>query len=107
MQVTIPAASLWVAIFIVIMKMGVSTAIMQVVLSAVDYAHDFSIVIMQMTLSFTAMLVAVSSNNFIFLSLTENLFIKLTKKHLKALYQVCISPNQDTLRVEIIYKLVT
>ena len=55
MQVTIPAASMWVAIFIVIMKMGVSTAIMQVVLSAVHYAHDFSIVIMQVTLSFTAM----------------------------------------------------
>ena len=31
---------MWVTIFIVIMKMGVSVAIMQVVLSAVHYAHD-------------------------------------------------------------------
>ena len=40
MQVTVSAANMWVAIFIVIIQMGVSVAIMQVVLSAVHYAHD-------------------------------------------------------------------
>ena len=34
------AANMWVTIFIVIMQMGVSLAIMQVVFSAVHYAHD-------------------------------------------------------------------
>ena len=66
MQVTVPVANMWVTIFIVIM---------------------------QVTLSFIPMQVTVSSNNFIFLSLSDNLFIKLTRKYLKALYQVCISPN--------------
>ena len=40
MQVTVSAANIWVTIFIVIMQMGVSVAIMQVVFSAVHYAHD-------------------------------------------------------------------
>ena len=31
---------MWVTFFIVIMQMGVPFAIMQVVFSAVDYAHD-------------------------------------------------------------------
>ena len=39
MQVTVSAPDIWVTIFIVIMQMGVS-AIMQVVFSAVHYAHD-------------------------------------------------------------------
>ena len=39
-QVTISAENMWVTIFIVIMQMGVPVAIMQVVFSAVDYAHD-------------------------------------------------------------------
>ena len=39
MEVTVSAANMWVTIFIVIMQMGVS-AIMQVVFSAVHYAHD-------------------------------------------------------------------
>ena len=37
MQVTVSAANMWVTIFIIIMHMG---AIMQVVFSAVHYAHD-------------------------------------------------------------------
>ena len=40
MQVTVSAAKFWVTIFVVIMPMGVSVAIMQVVFSAVHYAHD-------------------------------------------------------------------
>ena len=32
---------MWLTIFVVIMQMGVSVAIMQVVFPAVDYAHDF------------------------------------------------------------------
>ena len=40
MQVIVSAVKLWVTIFVVITKMGVSVAIMQVVFSAVHYAHD-------------------------------------------------------------------
>ena len=40
LQVTVSAANMWVTIFILIMQMGVSVAIMQVVLSAVEYAHN-------------------------------------------------------------------
>ena len=40
MQVTHSAAKIWLTIFVVIMQMGVSLAIMQVVFSAVDHAHD-------------------------------------------------------------------
>ena len=40
MHVTVSAANIWVTIFTVIMQMGVSVAIMQVVFSAVHYAHD-------------------------------------------------------------------
>ena len=43
MQVTVSAANMWVTIFIVIMQMGVSVTIMQVVFSAVHYAHDFQV----------------------------------------------------------------
>ena len=39
MQVTVFAAKMWLTIFVVIMQMGVSIAIMLVVLSAVHYAH--------------------------------------------------------------------
>ena len=39
MQVTVSAANMWVTIFVVIMQMRVSIAIMQV-LSAVHYVHD-------------------------------------------------------------------
>ena len=40
MQVTVSAAKMWLTIFVVIMQMGVSVAITQVVFSAVHYAHD-------------------------------------------------------------------
>ena len=48
---TVSAANVWGTIFMVIMQIGVSVAIMQVVFSAVHYAHDMtvSIVIMQVT----------------------------------------------------------
>ena len=37
---TVSAANIWVTLFIVIMQMAVSVAIMQVLFSAVQYAHD-------------------------------------------------------------------
>ena len=37
---TVSAANIWVRIFIVIMQMGISVAIIQVVFSAVHDAHD-------------------------------------------------------------------
>ena len=40
MQMTASAAKMWVTIFVVIMQMGVSVAVMQVVFSAVYYAYD-------------------------------------------------------------------
>ena len=40
MQVTVSAAKLWLTIFVVIMQMRVSLAVMQVVFSAVHQAHD-------------------------------------------------------------------
>ena len=40
MQVTVSAAKMLLTIFVVIMQMGVSVTIMQVVFSAVHYAHD-------------------------------------------------------------------
>ena len=40
MQVRVFAAKMWLTIFVVIMQMGFSVAIMQVVFSAVHYAHD-------------------------------------------------------------------
>ena len=40
MQVSVSAAKMWLTVFVVIMQMGVSVAIIQVVFSAVHYAHD-------------------------------------------------------------------
>ena len=40
MQVTVSAANMWVTIYVVIVQMGVSVAITQVVFSAVYYAHE-------------------------------------------------------------------
>ena len=76
--------------FTVIMQMGVSVAIKQVVFLQSIMYMTFSILIIQVALA--AMQVTVSSNNFILLSLTDSLFIKLTRKHLMAFYQVCFSP---------------
>ena len=39
-QVTVSAANMWATIFIIIVQMGVTVAIMQVVFSAVHYAND-------------------------------------------------------------------
>ena len=39
-QLEVSAANMWVTIFVLIMQMGVSVAIMQVVFSVVHYAHD-------------------------------------------------------------------
>ena len=40
MQVTVSTAKMWLTIFVIIIQMGVSVSIMQVVFSAVHYAHD-------------------------------------------------------------------
>ena len=40
MQVAGSAANMWVTIFVVIMQIGVSVAIIQMVFFAVHYAHD-------------------------------------------------------------------
>ena len=40
MQVAVFAANIWVTIFIEVMQVGVSVTIVQVVFSAVHYAHD-------------------------------------------------------------------
>ena len=84
MQVKVLAANMWVTIFIEIMYVGVSVIIMQVVFSTVHYAHDYFCVIMQVTVSVILMYVTGSSSNFIFLSLTDNHFIKLTRKGQRA-----------------------
>ena len=55
MQVAVSAANMWVTIVNVIMQMGVSVAIMQLVFSAVLYANDCFFATMQVSLSFTAM----------------------------------------------------
>ena len=56
------------------MQVGVSAAIMQLVFSAMHYAHDVSIVIIQVPVSVVAMYVTVSSSNFIFPYLTDTHF---------------------------------
>ena len=80
MQVKVLAAKMWVTIFIEIMYVGVSVTIMQVVFSTVHYAHDYFCVIMQVTVSVILMYVTGSSSNFIFLSLTDNHFIKKVRE---------------------------
>ena len=79
MQVRISAANMWVTIFIEIMHMGVSVAIIQIVFSTVHYGHEYFYVIMQLTVSVVAMYVTVSSSNFIFLSLIP-IFHKIDQK---------------------------
>ena len=74
---------MWVNIFIEIMKVGVSVAIIQVVISAVHYA-PISTVIMQVAASVVAMYVTASSSNFIFLSLTS-IFHKIDQKTFKGI----------------------
>ena len=74
MQVRISAENMRMTIFIVIMQMGISVAIMQVVFSAVHYAHDCFHCNYAGDSFFITMQVTVSSNNFTFLSLIDNLF---------------------------------
>ena len=64
---------MWVTIFIVIIHMEVSAAIMQVVFSAVDYAHDSFYCNYAGDSFLIAMQVTVLNNNFIILSLTGRL----------------------------------
>ena len=52
MQVAVSVSTMWVTIFIVLMQVGVSVAVMQVVLSAV---HNFFYCKMQVTVSVIAM----------------------------------------------------
>ena len=66
MQVTVSATNMSV--------MGVSVAIVQVVLSAVDCAHDSFCCNYEGDSFLIAMSVKVFSKNFIFLSLTDSLF---------------------------------
>ena len=40
MQVEVPVTNMWGKLFVVIMQVGVSVTVMQVVFSAVHYAHD-------------------------------------------------------------------
>ena len=73
-----------VTISIETMHVRVSVAIMQVVLQCNKHM-TISIVVMQVAISVVAMYVTASSSS-------QPFFIKLTRKHLKALRQVCISP---------------
>ena len=78
MQVKVSAANMWVTIFTEIMHMGDSVVIMQVVFSAVQYAHDYlSLLYLYAGDCFCCSYVCnvtVSSSNFIFLSLTNTHF---------------------------------
>ena len=71
MQVTVSASNMWVTIFIVFMQVGVSVAFTQVVLSAM---HICFYCRMHVTVSVITMLVTLSSNSFLFLSLTGTNF---------------------------------
>ena len=82
MQVTVSASNMWVTIFIVFMQVGVSVAVMQVVLSAV---HNWFYCKMQVTVPVVAMQVTLSSNSFVFLSLTGTTFHKLDRKTFKVI----------------------
>ena len=86
MEVTISGLDVGVTILIVFTQVGISVAIMQVLLSAV---HNCFYCKMQVTVSIITMQMTLSSNNFICLSFNWHpLFKKLTAKHLKAFYQV-------------------
>ena len=71
MQVKVSVANMWVPIFVVIMQMGLSVTIMQVVFSAVHYAHNYFYYNYAASLSYIAMYVTVLSD---FLFLTDSLF---------------------------------
>ena len=79
MQGAVSPSNMWVTIFIVFMQVGVSVALMLVVLSAVHNCFYYK---MQVIVSVIAMLVTLSSNNFKFLSLTPT-FYKIDRKIFK------------------------
>ena len=83
MQVKLSAANMWVTIFIEIMQLGVSVAMMQVVFFAVHYAHEY----FYCTYAggyFRCSHVCDSFSNFIFLSLTS-IFHKIDQKAFKVI----------------------
>ena len=71
MQVTLPAANMWVTMVIVIIQVGVPVAIMQVLYSAVYYAHDWFYCNYAGDCFCYGYVGQVASNNFIFLFLTD------------------------------------
>ena len=93
MQVKVSAENMWTTIFIEIMQVGVSVAIMQVVFSAVQYAHGyFYWNYGGDCFSCSYVCDSFKQQRYIPFCNWQPLFIKLTRKHLRALYKVCISP---------------
>ena len=84
MQVTVSVANIWVTIFIIIMQMGVSVAYLQVVFSVMHYAHDCFYCNYAGDSFFYNYISFKELFNIPFSNWTP-LFIKLTRKHLKAL----------------------
>ena len=81
-------ANMRVTLFVLIMQVEVSVAIMQVAFSAVHYSHDCFYLIMPVTVSVIAKFQVTVLYSFI----QHLCFVKLTANYLKAIYQVCISP---------------
>ena len=93
MQVKVSAANMWVTIFIEIMQVGVSVAIIQVLFFTVHYAHDYFYCNFPGG-CFRCSHVCDSFKYHLYIPFSNchPFFMKLTRKHLKALYQACISP---------------
>ena len=81
------AANVWVTIFILIMQVEVSVAIMHVELSAVNYSHVCFYLIMQVNVS----VIGKFQLTVLYSFFRHLCFVKLTTKHLKAIYQVFMS----------------
>ena len=93
---------MWVTIFVLIMQMGVSVAIAQVVFSAVHYA-DGCFYFNYAGQSFIAIQVTVSSN---FLFLTDSLFSQ--RHYIRFVFlHFCKHSSKTKLYTQIIYKLAT
>ena len=91
MQMKDFAANMWRVIFIEIMQVGISVAIMQEVFSAKHYAHDY----FYCNYAYDCFLcshVCEFQVATLYSFLRYPFFIKLIRKHLKALCQVSISP---------------
>ena len=93
MQIEVFAGNMRVTIFIEIVQVGVSVAIMQVLFSAVHHARDYFYYNYAVG-CFCCSYVCDSFKWQLYIRFCNwhAFFIKLTRKHLKALYQVCISP---------------